>query len=150
MNLLIVRLTNITMSLERTRTEPNDKQIEGVDISVKVLSSIYPYITGWSFHKDYQKFSIVYIDLIINEDVFSRYHKIRPYFFEKDDGTKYIYSNQIKDALHKMNTTINVFYKQLPKELQMFNVWEYLTLQYRENDVDLVKLEIDELVIEKG
>lgn len=152
MNLLIVRLINLTMSLERTRLDPNDKQIEGIDITIKVLSSNYPYISGWSFHKDYQNYSIVYIDLIINEDTLLKYHK-KPYYFERENGIKYLYPSQVfggDDTVSKMSNTMNVFYRQLPKEFQMFNVWEYVGLPYRKHDIDLVKLEIDELIIKKG
>lgn len=150
MNLLIARLTNLTMSLERTRTEPNDKQIEGVTLSIKVLTSFYPYITGWSLSKEHQKYSTFYINLMINEDIFLKYHK-KPYYYKRDNSPEYIYLKNVFSTYDydKMNSRLNVFYQQLPEELQMFNVWTFTSTTPRV-EVELVRLELDVGVIEVG
>lgn len=150
MNLLIVQLTNLAMSLERSRAEPNDKQIEGVTLSIKVLASFYPYITGWSLSENHQKYSTFYINLMINEDIFLKYHK-KPYYNKRDNSPEFIYLKNVFSTYDydKMNSRLNVFYRQLPEELQMFNIWKFTSTTPRV-ELELVRLELDEGVIEVG
>ena len=45
----------------------SEKQIKGIDLSVRATKKVFPFITGWEFTPDWEKYStVIYINLIID------------------------------------------------------------------------------------
>jgi len=45
----------------------SDIQIKGIDLSVRALKKVFPFVTGWKLYKDWQKYEThLYIDLYID------------------------------------------------------------------------------------
>ena len=45
----------------------NDDQLKGVDLTIKAVSKIFPFIKGGEVNKDYEKYDVIlYVDLFID------------------------------------------------------------------------------------
>jgi len=63
-----------------------DKQLKGITISVKGAAKSYPFIKGWKFVDNYEKYNAhLYIILIIDAEILSEEVglDIKPYYTEK-------------------------------------------------------------------
>jgi hypothetical protein len=64
------------------------KQIRGVDLVVKSMAKKYPYVKGWKFDEDYEKWTTtLYIDLFIDWKKYGEFYgyKMRKYYEERYD-----------------------------------------------------------------
>lgn len=53
------------------------KQIRGVDLAVKSLSKIYPFIKGWRFDSQYEKWiTSLYIDLFVDWKEYGKFYNL--------------------------------------------------------------------------
>jgi len=129
--------------------EFNDKQIKGIDITIKGISKKYPFIKSWKFSKDYKNYTMnLYLDFFIDwielGDFFKYpkmddFYKIRydkqedkflktstfGVFFEEDKGlSREDFLNGTYDDKKKFTEDMNKLYVNLPKEYQITVEWE--------------------------
>lgn len=67
--------------MESLREELTDSQIKGITHSVKMVNKKFPYIKGWKFDEDYEKYqTMISIQLIVDvEEISKVYNKpLRP------------------------------------------------------------------------
>lgn len=71
-----------------------DKQIRGIDLTIKALSKKFPFIEGWEFTEDFIKYDVsLYINLYVDLD------ELKEYVGEKE--VKEYYRNSEKfGAIH--------------------------------------------------
>ena len=44
-----------------------EKQIKGIDLAVRATKKVFPFIKGWEFTPDWEKYStVIYINLIVD------------------------------------------------------------------------------------
>jgi hypothetical protein len=76
---------NFLTSRDNNLTE---KQIRGIDLVVKSASKKYPFIFGWEFYPDWEKYHAqLYIDLYVDWNLISQYYNIplRPFYAERPE-----------------------------------------------------------------
>ena len=45
----------------------SEKQIRGIDLAVKATKKVFPFVTGWEFTPDWERYStVIYINLFID------------------------------------------------------------------------------------
>lgn len=115
----------------------NEKQIKGIDISIKSVAKKFPFITGWGITDDYEKYeTTLYIFLTINNKKLQEYLNIDTdlrvnfvdkssallvnfdwgeYESEKWDKIGEISYNTAKEISNQMRE----FYKNLPEEYKI-------------------------------
>jgi hypothetical protein len=81
-------MTNIYLSMANSRRDNNftEYQIRGVNLAVKATKKMYPFIKGWRFADNYQKYDAhLYIDIIVDfEELYDFYGvKLKDYFIKK-------------------------------------------------------------------
>jgi hypothetical protein len=72
--------------MEKKLTEP---QIKGIDLSVKALKKVFPFVTGWKLDDTWEKYETkIYLDLFIDYQELSKIVdlEIRPYFIDRIEG----------------------------------------------------------------
>jgi hypothetical protein len=124
------------MKSYRIDQEFSNKQIKGINMSVKALSSDYDFITGWEFSKNYNEFApLILIDIIIDLDKVNEFYldngiltpetqiKKSSLDWWKEDYNQYSYFifysrdvdyEVIKSETKKIRNKLNHFYQQLP------------------------------------
>jgi len=118
-------------------------QIKGINLTVKSASKKFPFIKGWKFTKDYNRYKTqVYIDLFVDwEEAASFYgRKLNPFY--KKDNSKYSsgiltfmrdnlnvtgpeFNAHIEESFSetsKIKGFLEEIYKHLPKE--MIPTWQ--------------------------
>jgi hypothetical protein len=81
-------MTNIYLSMANSKRDNNftEYQIRGVNLAVKATKKMYPFIKGWKFADNYQKYDAhLYIDIIVDfEELYDFYGvKLKDYFIKK-------------------------------------------------------------------
>lgn len=121
-----------------------DSQIRGIDLSVKALKKVFPFVTGWKFDDTWEKYETkIYLDLFIDYKELSKIVdlEIRPYFIDKiKSGEGYTSSailamfewdayqseewekiSQLSFDLHqKISNTLNQAYGFMPDEIKIY------------------------------
>ena len=84
------------MKSYRINEKFSNKQLKGINMAVKALSSDYDFITGWELgEKAYEYGSVIFIDLIVDLDKVNKFYLNTP----KDSKTKILTSEtQIPDS----------------------------------------------------
>jgi hypothetical protein len=121
------------------------KQLRGVDLAIKALSKKFPFVEGWKFSHDYQKYnSNLFIHLIVDYKKIGEYYgvELQPYYEEKllknPDYFKssfigtffegnYTYDTpEYKEYIHRwwsraqdLKGYLELIYKSLPEDFQM-------------------------------
>lgn len=131
------------MGTDTENTELSPLQIKGIDLVVKSASKKYPFIKGWEFTKDYERYKTqIYINLYVDwEEAASFYgRKIHP-VYKKDDNkfssgiltfmrdnlnvTGPEFNEHIEESFlesRKIKGFLEEIYKHLPEE--MIPTWE--------------------------
>jgi hypothetical protein len=121
-----------------------DSQIRGIDLSVKALKKVFPFVTGWKLDDTWEKYETkIYLDLFIDYKELSKIVdlEIRPYFIDRiESGEGYTSSailtmfewnayqseewekiSQLSFDLHqKINSTLNQAYGFMPDEIKIY------------------------------
>lgn len=121
----------------------NSNQIKGIDLSVKSAAKKYPFIKGWEFSKDFEKYALhLYITLIVDYDEVAKFYKteIHPSFSDRKYPLKssliftFLKSNPMNwdspeykeffntsyNETQNIRATVNNVYQLLPDELSIF------------------------------
>ena len=64
------------------------KQIRGIDLLIKSISKIYPFVKGWKFDEDYENWAtMLYIDLFIDWKKYGEFYgyKMKKYYEDRYD-----------------------------------------------------------------
>lgn len=59
-----------------------DKQFKGIDLSVKALKKVFPFVTGWKLYDNWSSYETkIYIEIFVNYEELSKIvgMEIRPY-----------------------------------------------------------------------
>lgn len=121
----------------------NSNQIKGIDLSVKSAAKKYPFIKGWEFSKDFEKYSLhLYITLIVDYDEVAKFYnsEIHPTFSDRKYPLKssliftFLKSNSMNwdspeykeffnasyNETQNIRAAVNNVYQLLPDELSIF------------------------------
>ena len=119
-------------------------QINGIDITIKAASKKYPFIKGWRFDKDFEKYeSLLYIDVIIdynemaeiyndkihpmykdvstplNSSLFMFYLSKNPSFSEDQEGKDEYFDLMYGESM-KVKNYVKFIYENLPDEYAIY------------------------------
>jgi hypothetical protein len=132
------------MSTTKRNNNLTEKQLRGLDLVVKSLSKKYPFVKGWTFPSDWEKYQAhLYIDLYVNWDEVSKFYSVefKPYYgsvkdTESLDSTSAILSffgsyqwgspeqeeffERSYNYGKKIKDSISSLYEALPEEFQVF------------------------------
>lgn len=142
------------------------KQIRGIDLVVKSMSKKYPYVKGWKFDEEYDRWpTTLYIDIFVNWKEYGEVNGYRfrnyyeknydntssllkspaPYvFFDLDEFNKEereIFINKGYEDTKKFKTTLMSLYEKLPDEFLIKYEYSLLTGQ---EIINTVGLQVDE------
>jgi hypothetical protein len=136
---LLYRYLSYTMEIKLT-----DSQIRGIDLSVKALKKVFPFVTGWKLDDTWGNYETkIYLDLFIDYQELSKIVdlKIRPYFINKIESGEVHTSSAILgifewgdyqsedwekisqlsfDLSQKINSTLNQAYGFMPDEMKIY------------------------------
>ncbi len=151
------------MSYTVTRPEEyTEKQLRGIDLSVRGLMKKFPYITGWKLNKNHNEYkTMLKIEVYLNlEELIDTYGlKVSDYYFETiESGNEVrVYSPlviannflEVRDLnlplTNNIKDTLNKIYSNLPSDYK-FNI--FYKFDFDDNPTpSLVNLDIDEFVI---
>jgi hypothetical protein len=123
----------------------SEKQIKGIDLAVRATKKVFPFIKGWEFTPDWEKYStVIYINLIVDFVELGKTMdmEVKSYFFYKfkiygEFTTSAILapfewgeyeSEQWKDMSQaslslakKIRGTLKQAYEFIPDEMSIFN-----------------------------
>jgi hypothetical protein len=71
------------MATTKRNNNLTEKQLRGIDLVVKSASKKYPFIKGWTFPSDWEKYQAhLYIDLYVNWDEIAEFYGVefKPYY----------------------------------------------------------------------
>lgn len=148
----------------------NDTQIKGIDLTIKAISKKYPFIKGWEFIKDYQKWKAhLYINVIVDWVEVGEFYgkKLKPYWLEEfknnkkidsslidsymfenpshtDEGYQEFFNKAYKDT-KQINTLLNSIYSSLPTEFQVMTTFKSL-VSFIEDEVKPAEISIEHFV----
>ena len=122
----------------------SEKQIKGIDLSVKATKKVFPFIKGWEFTPDWERYStVVYINLYIDFIELGKFlnMEVREYWLERiESGEKFVTGalltpfdwgdygtdnwEKISDISHnlrlKINDTLSKAYQFIPDSMSIF------------------------------
>mgnify|MGYP003337879069 CR=1 FL=1 len=112
-----------------------DKQIRGIDLTIKAASKKFPFIKGWDFSNGYEQYQVsLYLDLYVDLDELKEYageKEVKEYYrnSEKfgailspfdwgDYGTDewQAFADKSYELSQKINDYMNNFYSSLPED----------------------------------
>jgi hypothetical protein len=150
------------MSYTVTRpTEYTEKQLKGIDLSVRGLMRKFPFITGWNLHERHDEYkTMLKIEVYANlEKLVKSYNvKVSDYYFDaiKSGEMIRVYSPlviannflEVRDLnlplTNDIKDTLNKIYSNLPSDYQ-FNIFYKFDFDDKPSP-SLVNLDIDEFV----
>jgi len=152
------------MSTIKRNNDLTEKQLRGIDLVVKSASKKYPFIKGWIFPSDWEKYQAhLYIDLYVNWDEVAEFYgeKFKPYYdsiknTESLDSTSSLLSffgsydwgspgqeeffEKSYNYGKKIKDLIFSLYEALPKEFQV--LYEVFDSSFVDGNV-LCKIDVD-------
>lgn len=123
-----------------------EKQLRGIDLTIKAVSKKFPFVQGWEFAKDYQNYnSTLFINLIVDFEKVGEFYgyEMIPYYAKKistdpdlfissffgsffQEGYKYD-SPEYHEYIHRwwlkaqdVKEYLDHMYKTLPEDFQIF------------------------------
>jgi hypothetical protein len=125
-------------------SEITKDQIEGINLTIKSVSKKYPFIKGWKFTDDYERWkSTLYIILKVDFDVLSEIYglEFKDYYknnhkntfsgtllsFFKNNKKDVELSNLSYDIKMEINKTITRHYNYLPEDMKIYFSYEYMS-----------------------
>jgi hypothetical protein len=125
----------------------SNKQIKGINMAVKALSSDYDFITGWELSKNaYEYGSVILIDLIVDLDKVNEFYldngiltpetKIHDYWLKrwKEEDNQYMYFilgySEVESELNRsesrnLKNELDAYYQQIPEIFATNYILEY-------------------------
>ena len=135
------------MKSYRINEKFSNKQIKGINMAVKALSSDYDFITGWELgEKAYEYGAVIYIDLIVDLDKVNEFYldngiltpetQIRDYWLKRwrEDDNQYMYfilgysnvKNEVnRSETEKIKKDLDFYYQQILESYATNYVLEY-------------------------
>jgi hypothetical protein len=122
----------------------SEKQIKGIDLAVRATKKVFPFIKGWEFTPDWEKYStVIYINLYIDFIALGKFlnMEVREYWLERVESGEEIVSGallspfdwgdygtdnweKISDISHnlrlKINDTLSKAYQFIPDDMSVF------------------------------
>jgi hypothetical protein len=122
----------------------SEKQIRGIDLSVKATKKVFPFIKGWEFTPDWERYStVIYINLYIDFIVLGKFlnMEVRKYWLDNlESGEEFVTGalltpfdwgdygtgnwDKISDISHnlrlKINDTLSKAYEFIPDDMSIF------------------------------
>jgi hypothetical protein len=143
------------MKSYRINEDFSNKQLKGINMAVKALSSDYDFITGWELgEKAYEYGSIIFIDLIVdlddvnkfylNKDILTSETQIPDSYLErwKEDYNQHMYFilgySKVKSEVNmsetkKLKNELDLYYQQILESFATNYILEYedTKIEYR-------------------
>ncbi len=122
----------------------SEKQIKGIDLSVRATKKVFPFVKGWEFTPDWEKYStVIYVNLYIDFIELGKFlnMEVREYWLESiKSGEKFVTGalltpfdwgdygtdnwEKISDISHnlrlKINDTLSKAYQFIPDDMSIF------------------------------
>jgi hypothetical protein len=122
----------------------SEKQIKGIDLSVRATKKVFSFIKGWEFAPDWEKYStVIYINLYIDFIELGKFlnMEVREYWLERVESGEKIVSGailspfdwgdygtddweKIAEISHKLrlkiNDTLSKAYEFIPDDMSIF------------------------------
>ena len=138
-----------------------EKQIRGIDLIVKSVKKKYPFIRGWEFNKDFEKYVVhLYINLIVDFDEVAKFYKDDIHLVYKDRRIPLISSLLLTflesnnflgfdnpkrqeffeynyNETKKLTNLVSQLYKTLPEEFLIYYNYESWNGEIKKYEVDL-------------
>ena len=138
-----------------------EKQIRGIDLIVKSVKKKYPFIIGWEFNKDFEKYVVhLYINLIVDFDEVAKFYKDDIHLVYKDRRIPLISSLLLTflesnnflgfdnpkrqeffeynyNETKKLTNLVSQLYKTLPEEFLIYYDYESWNNEIKKYEVDL-------------
>lgn len=138
-----------------------EKQIRGIDLIVKSVKKKYPFIRGWEFNKDFEKYiAHLYINLIVDFDEVAKFYKDDIHHVYKDRKMPlissllltFLASNDVLgfdnpkrqeffeynyNETKKLTNLVSQLYKTLPEEFLIYYDYESWNNEIKKYEVDL-------------
>lgn len=148
----------------------NDNQIKGIDLTIKAITKKYPFIKGWKFIDNYQKWkSSLYLNIIVDWFEVGKFYgkEIKPYYEESIKNGEWIESSIIDSYMFKnpsstdsgfqeffdksyteskkISTLLNTIYSSLPSEFQIMMTFKS-SIDFFKDNIIPVELYIEHFV----
>ena len=122
----------------------SEKQIRGIDLAVKATKKVFPFVTGWEFTPDWERYStVIYINLFIDFIEVGKFlnMEVREYHLDKiKSGEEFVTGailtpfdwgdygtdnwEKMADVSHnlrlKINETLSKAYQFIPDSMSIF------------------------------
>jgi len=122
----------------------SEKQIRGIDLAVKATKKVFPFVKGWEFTPDWQRYStVIYINLFIDFIELGKFlnMEVREYHLDKiKSGEEFVTGailtpfdwgdygtdnwEKMADVSHnlrlKINETLSKAYQFIPDSMSIF------------------------------
>lgn len=124
--------------------EFTEKQIRGIDLVIKSVKKKYPFIKGWKFTKDFEKYiAHLYIDIIVDFDDVAKFYNqtLHPAYADRkfplvssllytflssnlfmnfDDSERQAFFEKNYNETKKITNNVTSLYEKLPEEFAIY------------------------------
>jgi hypothetical protein len=80
-------MKNLIKQILKEETNDVDKVSKGIDIAIKILKKIYPFIIGWEYADDVKEYKFtIYLNIEVDYEKSMEFYGLKP----KEDFVKYL------------------------------------------------------------